>query len=125
MLLTTRATIGVTAINRVPLTTNQGFQNLVPRGGTDGLWLYHLIAAMRRELEKRGAGSTSREVSRDSVRALPVPFPPLDEQRATAAALDGVEANIERALRRTNRYEEDELDELVRQVVEVARRRLA
>ena len=33
--------------------------------------------------------------------------------------------DIKRLLRRTNRYEEDELDELVRQVVEVARRRLA
>ena len=33
--------------------------------------------------------------------------------------------DIKRLLRETNRYEEDELDELVRQVVEVARRRLA
>ena len=33
--------------------------------------------------------------------------------------------DIKRLLRRTSRYEEDELDELVRQVVEVARRRLA
>ena len=33
--------------------------------------------------------------------------------------------DIKRLLRETKRYEEDELDELVRQVVEVARRRLA
>ena len=97
VLLTTRATIGVTAINRVPVTTNQGFQNLVPNGGTDSLWLYYLIAAMRRELEKRGAGSTFLEVSRDSVRSLRIPFPPLEEQQAIAAALDGVDGAIERA----------------------------
>ena len=97
VLLTTRATIGVTAINRVPVTTNQGFQNLVPNGGTDSLWLYYLIAAMRRELEKRGAGSTFLEVSRDSVRSLRVPFPALEEQQAIAAVLDGVDGAIERA----------------------------
>ena len=97
VLLTTRATIGVTAINRVPVTTNQGFQNLVPNGGTDSLWLYYLIAAMRRELEKRGAGSTFLEVSRDSVRSLRVPFPALEEQQAIAAVLDCVDGAIERA----------------------------
>ena len=97
VLLTTRATIGVTAINRVPVTTNQGFQNLVPHDGTDSLWLYYLIAAMRRELEKRGAGSTFLEVSRDSVRSLRVPFPSLEEQQAIAAVLDGVDGTIERA----------------------------
>ena len=32
--------------------------------------------------------------------------------------------DIKRLLRDTRRYEEDDLDELVRQVVEVARRRL-
>ena len=30
VLLTTRATIGVTAINAIPVATNQGFQNLIP-----------------------------------------------------------------------------------------------
>ena len=77
VLLTTRATIGATAINRVPVTTNQGFQNLVPNGGTDSLWLYYLSVGMRRELERRGAGSTFLEVSRDSVAvdARPLPSP--------------------------------------------------
>ena len=97
VLLTSRATIGVTAINRVPVTTNQGFQNLVPREGTHGLWLYYLATAMKRELERRSAGSTFREVSRDSVRRLRVRFPPLEEQRTIAAVLDGVDGAIERS----------------------------
>ena len=97
VLLTTRATIGVTAINRAPVTTNQGFQNLVPNGRTDSLWLYYLIVSMRRELERRGAGSTFLEVSRDSVRSMRVPFPPFGEQQAIAAVLDSVDGTIERA----------------------------
>ena len=97
VLLTTRATIGATAIAAIPVTTNQGFQSLVPKNGTDSLWLYYCISSRSRELIRRGAGSTFREVSRDSVRNLPVLLPPLAEQRAIAAVLDGVDANLERA----------------------------
>lgn len=97
VLLTTRATIGATAINRVPVTTNQGFQSLVPHDVTDGFWLYYLIAAMRRELEKRGAGSTFLEVSRDSVRSLSVPSPRIEERQAIADTLDSVDNAVEKA----------------------------
>ena len=96
VLLTTRATIGATAINALPVTTNQGFQNLVGRPETEGLWLYYCVSWMRHELEKRGAGSTFREVSRDSVRSLPILLPPLPEQRAIAAVLDSIDEAIER-----------------------------
>ena len=77
--------------------TYQGFQNLVGKNGTDSLWLYYCISSKSRELIRRDAGSTFREVSRDSVRNLPVLFPPLLEQRAIAVVLDSVDAAIERA----------------------------
>lgn len=96
ILLTSRATIGAAAINAVPLTTNQGFQSLVPKCGTEGLWLYYSIASMRHALEKRSSGSTFREVSRDSVRMLPILLPPLREQRRIAAVLDAIDDAIER-----------------------------
>ena len=97
ILLTTRATIGLAAISTLPIATNQGFQNLVGKNGTDSLWLYYCISSKRRELERRGAGSTFREVSRDSVRALPILLPPLAEQRAIAAVLDSIDEAIESA----------------------------
>ena len=96
VLLTSRATIGVTAINTIPVATNQGFQNLVATAETDPLWLYYCISAIRPELERRSAGSTFREVSRDSVRSVPILLPPLPEQRAIAAVLDGIDEAIER-----------------------------
>ena len=97
VLLTTRATIGLAAINTLPITTNQGFQSLVGKNGTDSLWLYYCISSKRRELEQRGAGSTFREVSRDAVRTLPILLPPLAEQRTIAAVLDSIDEAIERA----------------------------
>lgn len=97
VLLTTRATIGLAAITALPITTNQGFQSLVGKNGTDSLWLYYCISSKSRELERRGAGSTFREVSRDGVRTLPILLPPLSEQRAIAAVLDAIDEAIERA----------------------------
>ena len=96
VLLTSRATIGVTAINAMPLVTNQGFQNLVVKNGADALWLYYCVSNRRGELQRRAAGSTFREVSRDSVRSLPILLPPLSEQRAIADVLDAIDEAIER-----------------------------
>lgn len=96
VLLTTRATIGAVAICSAPTTTNQGFQSLVPHNGTDSLWLFYRVRALTHEFTRRAAGSTFREVSRQSVRGVPVPFPPLAEQQAIAEVLDAIDGAIER-----------------------------
>ena len=97
ILLTSRATVGVTAINGVPIVTNQGFQNLIVKNGADPLWLYYCVSQQRPEFERRASGSTFLEVSRDSVRSLPILLPPLPEQRAIAAVLDSIDDAIEGA----------------------------
>ena len=96
VLLTSRATIGAAAINTRPVATNQGFQNLVAKDGTNSVWLYYCISSMRRELDRRAAGSTFAEISRDNVRSLPILYPPLPEQRAIADVLDSIDVAIER-----------------------------
>ena len=95
ILLTSRATLGEAAINTIPVTTNQGFQNVVVKHGADYLWLYYWLTAMRQEFERRASGSTFREVSRDSVRSLPVLLPPLPEQRVIANTLDSIDESTE------------------------------
>ena len=95
VLLTSRATVGVATINTIPVVTNQGFQSLLVRDGTDGLWLYYCVSFMRSHLERRAAGSTFLEVSRDSVRSLPILLPPLSEQRAIAAVLEAIDEAID------------------------------
>ena len=95
VLLTSRATIGAAAINKKPVVTNQGFQNLVAKDGADSLWLYYCISSLRHEMLRRAAGSTFAEISRDSVRSLPIVLPPLPEQRVIANALDSIDEAIE------------------------------
>lgn len=96
ILLTSRATVGVTAMNTIPVCTNQGFQSLVVRDGVDSIWLFYYISAIRRELIKRAAGSTFDEISRDSVRSLPILLPSVPEQYSIGAVLESINETIER-----------------------------
>jgi type I restriction enzyme S subunit len=97
VLLTSRATIGAAVINTIPITTNQGFQSLIPKTGTDALWLYYAISSMRPTLERLAAGSTFRELHRQTVRKLQVPTPcSRNEQEAIATVLDSIDAAIEK-----------------------------
>ena len=96
LLMTTRATIGACAINRVPMATNQGFQNLVPKQSTGVDFLYYLIQHHKRRLKRLAAGSTFLELSKRAVSGLRVAVPPLSEQRKIAAILSSVDDAIEK-----------------------------
>lgn len=95
VLLATRASIGLAALSVVPVTTNQGFQNLVPIEGTDSLWLYYAISHRQPDLARLAAGTTFRELSRKSLQSLRLLVPALAEQRAIAAVLDAIDDAIE------------------------------
>ena len=116
ILVTTRATIGAAARALVPMTTNQGFQNLVPHADTDGAWLFHALEAARPVLHSLAAGSTFREVSRESFRRLRVLVAPPPEQRAIGAILDAIDeaiAQSEKAIAATEALRQALLYELL------------
>lgn len=96
VLLTSRATIGAVAINKIPVSTNQGFQSLVPRRDVDTLWLYYLAGSMKRQLDRLAVGSTFREVHRSTMRKIQILLPPIDQQRKIAEVLDSIDDAIER-----------------------------
>lgn len=96
VLVSSRATIGAVALASRSVATNQGFQNLIPGPHVDSLWLYHTVAGRRPDLQRLAAGSTFRELSRQSFKHLEVPVPPLCEQVAIARVLDAVERAIEK-----------------------------
>ena len=96
LLMTTRATIGACAVNRVSMATNQGFQNLVPKQSTSVEFLYYLIQYHKRRLERLAAGSTFLEVSKRVIRGFRVPTPPHAEQHKIAAILSSVDDAIEK-----------------------------
>lgn len=97
VLLTSRASVGFTAIADVPLTTNQGFQSLIPQQGVLSEFLMYWIQGNRDEFSRRASGSTFPEISKTKVASISILIPPLPVQRRIAdvmAHLDDHLANL-------------------------------
>jgi type I restriction enzyme, S subunit len=89
VLLSSRAPIGLVAINTVPMATNQGFKSLVPHlDKVDASYLAHWLSANRSYLQSLGSGATFKEISKAVVSRVQIPLPSLDEQRRVARVLD-------------------------------------
>ncbi len=90
--MTSRATIGECAINRVPISTNQGFKNFVSFESVYTEFLYYLLSTQKQNFVSLCGGSTFLEIGKSQLAAAQIPLPPLPEQRAIAAALSDVDA---------------------------------
>lgn len=95
IVMTSRATIGECAINAVPVTTNQGFKNLVPHDSVDVEFLYYLLSTQTQGLIGISAGSTFLEIGKTQLRQYEVKLPAeKDEQTAIATVLSDMDAEI-------------------------------
>jgi len=99
VLLSSRAPIGLVAMNSVPMATNQGFKSLVPDPAqVDASYLAWWLQTHTAHLQAMGNGATFKEVSKSVVARLQIPLPDLGEQRRIAQGLDA--ADTLRAKRR-------------------------
>lgn len=100
VLLSSRAPIGLVAINRLPVATNQGFKSLVPDGTKlDSKFLYHWLKSKTAYLQGLGNGATFKEISKAVVERIEIPLPSLKEQRRIAAILDKADALLRKRKR--------------------------
>lgn len=95
VVLCSRASVGVCAIAAVPMCTNQGFQSLVPKPGTDPDFLYYLAVACERRFIRGAAGSTFLEITGREVSKLVVSAPPLSVQRRVGQQLAAFDDHID------------------------------
>lgn len=92
VLFSSRAPIGLIAINRIPVCTNQGFKSMVPRDGIlSPDYLYWWLDIHREDVQRLGRGATFKEVSKKIVEGIQIPLPPLAEQKRIAAILDAAD----------------------------------
>ena len=94
VLLTTRASIGLTAILKNPACTNQGFQSLIAKDICCNEFLYYVIPLIKDEMLSRASGSTFAEISAKKLSTITLQLPPLPEQQRIAKALSDVDALI-------------------------------
>jgi type I restriction enzyme, S subunit len=97
VLFSSRATIGKIGVATVPLATNQGFANLIPRSGVDSRYLAWCLHFFSDRIATLAGSTTFKEVSKSSLRRFRIPLPPPSEQRRIVESLD--HANRIRRLR--------------------------
>lgn len=86
IIVCTRATIGKVAMNTVPMSTNQGFKNIIPKN-IDTDFLYYKILSEDKGLIKIANGSTFLEVSKTDFDNYSISIPPQQEQQKIAEIL--------------------------------------
>ncbi|TDO08720.1 restriction endonuclease subunit S [Halomonas ventosae] len=95
IIMTTRATIGECAINTIPMTTNQGFKNLIPLNA-DSEFLFYLMTTQKQLLLQLCGGSTFLEVGKKQLQTFKVTLPSdIEEQAAIATVLSDMDAELE------------------------------
>ncbi len=80
------------AIAANPVTTNQGFKNLVLHEGIDPEYVFYYLKTHKEEMQKHGSGTTFLEVSAERFSKIPIIIPPLPVQRRIVEILEQADA---------------------------------
>jgi len=88
LLLTSRAPIGLLAINKKETYTNQGFKSIVPNPSVaDVEYLYYYFKVSVDHLNNLGGGTTFKEISKSSLEAMRIVLPDLPIQKSLSKVL--------------------------------------
>ena len=113
VLMSIFATIGRTAVLGIDAATNQAIAGITPRDPRklDSLFLRHYFDSITANLVRAARGVAQLNINLGILKALPLPLPPLHEQRRIAAILD--QADALRAKRREALAQLDSLSQSI------------
>ena len=99
VVVSTRATIGRIAINRIPLATNQGFKNVVIEDHSRAIPEYVAIVLLGLvpTMQMQASGATYKELTKTRFSSLQIPLPPLPVQREIVEEIEGYQRVIDGA----------------------------
>ena len=99
IIVSTRATIGRIAINRIPIATNQGFKNVVVEDQTRAVPEFVALALTKLvpTMQAWATGGTFAEISKSKFCELQIPLPPLNVQKEVVAEIEGYQKIIDGA----------------------------
>ncbi|HAU2307377.1 TPA: restriction endonuclease subunit S [Legionella pneumophila] len=93
LILCIRATIGDLNWSDNQYCLGRGVAGLRPISNKlDKNYLWYFLQFYKEELQKKGTGSTFKQISRSHIEEIEVPLPPLEEQKRIAAILDKADA---------------------------------
>jgi len=112
ILMSSRAPIGLLAINENECCTNQGFKNLVlDKSICDTDYMYYYLQFHMKEIEALGSGTTFKEISKSALQGIEIRLPNLEKQRDIAKCLSDLDRKIE-----LNKQINDNLEAMAKQL---------
>jgi type I restriction enzyme M protein len=97
VLISSRATIGRIAINKVELATNQGFKNIVIKDFTavNPQYVAYILTGLVEQMTILASGGTFKEISKTNISQLRIPLPPLKIQKQIVAQIEEEQKLVE------------------------------
>jgi len=110
--VSSRATIGRIAINKIPLATNQGFKNILIKDfeKVNPVYLANILLSKVEEMQSLAFGGTFKEISKTNFSKIKIPLPPLEVQKEIVEQIEVKQNAIDHAkaiiqnLERERRY---------------------
>ena len=91
ILLSVRAPVGDVNLAPFQCCIGRGLAAICANEKVDTAFLFHWLRLAKPKLEEHGTGTTFQSINRNVLEKFPIPFPPLDEQRAIAHVLRTVQ----------------------------------
>lgn len=129
VIVSTRATIGESAITKTELCTNQGFKSIIcDQNKVLPEYLYYYFKSIRHILESKSKSTTYAEINKTNLESIEVPVPPISIQVKIIKKLEEIISRVEKrkeklfSIRRRinkeiqilpNQYKKYEIDKLI------------
>jgi len=91
ILMSVRAPVGPTNINNVTACIGRGLSAIRCTERIERNFLLHYLRYNEHKIADKGTGSTFKAITQKELKALPIPLPPLAEQKKIAAILDAAD----------------------------------
>lgn len=120
VLLSTTATIGKVGVAEKPLSANQQISGIICGDNVNPEFLaYYLLRLGETGLKQLGGTATATHINQTNLRSLPIPLPPLEEQRRIVARLEAVQEKIH-ALKAAQAETDEKLNQLEQSMLDKA-----
>lgn len=117
VVVSTRATIGRVGIAKIPISTNQGFKNIIIKDEklVDPSYLALAVSQLKPKMEAMASGGTFKEISKTNFCKLTIPLPSLKDQQRIVEILDK-EQNVINVLKKTIKHLNDKINAVIARI---------
>lgn len=98
VLFSSRAPIGYVAVANNPISTNQGFKNLIVTDSLSSDYVYHYLKSVKQLAESMASGTTFLEISGTRFGQIPFPLPPLNEQHRIVTKIEELFSELDNGI---------------------------